>query len=89
MYHIYVDRSLLTTVQTKQEIGAVVVQALETNPSAWIIIKELQGELALPEILLPLPVASDAIKPLSLEEAQALNFNEVEFTFEPYLHLRR
>ena len=77
MYHIYVNESLYHSVENVNQVGAIVEQALQANPNAWINVKDLEAGEPLPTVLLPLAAAHPSIEFMTIPQIQALTPEEI------------
>lgn len=77
MYHIYVNDSLHQSVENINQVGAIVEQALQANPNAWINVKDLEVGEPLPTVALPLATPHPSIEFLTIPQIQALTPEEI------------
>jgi hypothetical protein len=77
MYHIYVNDSLHQSVENINQVGAIVEQALQANPNAWVNVKDLATDQPLPIVALPLATPHPSIEFLTIPQIQALTPEEV------------
>jgi hypothetical protein len=78
MYHIYVNDSLHQSVENINQVGAIVEQALQDNPNAWINVKDLATDQPLPIVALPLATPHPSIEFLTVPEIEALTPEQLE-----------
>jgi len=77
MYHIYVNDTLHQSLEDINQVGAIVTAALQSNPDAWINIKDLASDQPLPNVLLPLATLHASIEFLTIPQIQALTPEEL------------
>ena len=78
MYHIYVNDSLHQSVENINQVGAIVEQALQDNPNAWINVKDLATDQPLPIVALPLATPHPSIEFLTVPQIEALTPEQLE-----------
>lgn len=78
MYHIYVNDSLHQSVENINQVGAIVEQALQANPNAWINVKDLATDQPLPIVALPLATPHPSIEFLTVPQIEALTPEQLE-----------
>jgi len=78
MYHIYVNDTLHQSVEDINQVGAIVTAALQSNPNAWVNVKDLASDQPLPIVALPLATPHPSIEFLTIPQIQALTPEEVE-----------
>lgn len=78
MYHIYVNDSLHQSVENINQVGAIVEQAIQANPNAWINVKDLATDQPLPIVALPLATPHPSIEFLTVPQIEALTPEQLE-----------
>jgi len=78
MYHIYVNDSLHQSVENINQVGAIIEQALQANPNAWINVKDLANDQPLPIVALPLATPHPSIEFLTVPQIEALTPEQLE-----------